>query len=154
VGWYSSLSKRAVRLNPRAGVPLSRLHAWLHEASGGRIGNRFITQGAPVLFLETVGRRSGRPRTSPLIYATDGDRYVIAASNAGAAPVPAWFHNLTAAGSAEVRVGRRRMRVTAEVAEGAERERLWAALGEVYDGYEDYAGWSEREIPVVVLTPA
>jgi deazaflavin-dependent oxidoreductase (nitroreductase family) len=154
VGWYSALSTRAVRLSPRAGVPLGRLHAWLHDVSGGRVGNTFITQGAPILFLTTVGRRSGRDRVTPLIYARDGDRYVVAASNAGAAPAPAWFHNVTAAGAGEVRVGRERTAVTPAVAEGSERERLWRLLTSVYGDYDHYQRVSEREIPVVVLTPS
>ena len=153
MGWYAALSKRAVRVNPRVAVPLGRLHSWVHRASGGRVGNTFITQGAPVLFLTTVGRRSGKTRETPLIYARDGERLVVAASNAGAAPMPAWFLNLSAAGEATVRVGRRSLRVRPRVAEDAERERLWGRLMAAYDGYAEYEDWATREIPVVVLEP-
>jgi deazaflavin-dependent oxidoreductase (nitroreductase family) len=153
MGWYSELSTRAVRLNPRIGVPLGRLHAWLNGVSGGRIGNTFITRGAPILFLTTAGRRTGKTRVTPLIYARDGERYVVAASNAGAAPSPAWFLNVMAAGTADLRVGRESATVTPAVAEGAERERLWRLLTSVYADYDHYQRVSDREIPVVVLTP-
>jgi F420H(2)-dependent quinone reductase len=153
VGWYSALSKRAVRLNARVGVLPSRFHSWLHRVTGGRLGNTFITQGAPVLFLVTTGRKSGRRRETPLVFARDGDRYVVAASNAGAARSPAWFHNLMATAGSEVRVGRQTVPVTARLAEPEERARLWGALNQAYDGYQDYQDWTRRKIPVVVLTP-
>lgn len=150
---FAELSRRAVRLSPRIGVPLGRLHGLANRLSGGRLGNTFITGGAPVLFLITTGRRSGKRRENPLIYARDGERYVIAGSNAGAGPQPAWIHNLRADPRAEVRVEGQTVPVAAEVAEGQERVRLWAELKALYDGYESYQGQTEREIPVVVLTP-
>jgi F420H(2)-dependent quinone reductase len=125
----------------------------LHRASGGRIGNRFISGGAPVLFLTTVGRKSGKRRETPLIYLPDGDRYVVAASNAGAERSPAWFHNLMAADEAEARVGRETHRVHPRLSGGAERAELWPRLQEIYDGYAPYQAQAEREIPVVVLEP-
>jgi deazaflavin-dependent oxidoreductase (nitroreductase family) len=153
LGWYSALSKRAVRIDPRVSVLPSRLHSWIHRLSGGRVGNTFITQRAPVLFLVTTGRRSGKRRETPLVYAKDDGRYVVAASNAGASAVPAWFHNLTAAPAAEIRVGRETIPVTHSLAGAGERERLWRELGRVYDGYAEYQEQTAREIPVVVLTP-
>jgi deazaflavin-dependent oxidoreductase (nitroreductase family) len=112
-----------------------------------------VTQGAPVLFLATTGRKSGSRRETPLVFARAGEHYVVAASNAGASRSPAWLHNLMASGHGEIRVGRSEFPVRARVAEGEERARLWRALGSVYDGYEEYQAWTRREIPVVVLTP-
>jgi deazaflavin-dependent oxidoreductase (nitroreductase family) len=153
MNWYASISKRAVRISPRIGVPPTRFHAWLHRISRGRLGNTFITEGAPVLFLITVGRRSGKRRLTPLIYLRDGKRFVVAASNAGAESQPAWFHNLLAAGKAEIRVGQETFAVIPRVAKGAEREHLWRRLGEIYSGYNAYQEQAARQIPVVVLEP-
>jgi deazaflavin-dependent oxidoreductase (nitroreductase family) len=147
------MSKRAVRVSPRIGVPSTRFHAWLHRVSGGRIGNTFISQRAPVLFLVTVGRKTGKRRETPLVYTRDGERFVVAASNAGAAPQPALLGNLLAAGEAAIRVERETIQVSPRIAEGAERLDLWRRLGEVYDGYDSYQAQAERQIPVVVLEP-
>ena len=68
--------------------------------------------GAPVMVLETVGRRSGHKRATPILYLRDGDTFVVLAANAGADRTPAWWLNLREAGSGEVIVGRRRIRVT------------------------------------------
>ena len=153
MSWYASLSKRAVRVSPRIGVPSTRFHAWLHRVSGRRLGNTFISQRAPVLFLVTVGRRTGKRRETPLIYMRDHERFVVAASNAGADPQPAWLGNLVAAGGAAIRVGRETIQVRPRVVEGAERSDLWRRLGQVYDGYDIYQAQAKRLIPVVVLEP-
>ena len=118
----------------------------------GRIG---LFAGQPVGLLETVGAKSGEPRTTPLLYLEDDGRVVLVASKAGSPRHPAWFHNLRA--SPEVsftdRRGRRR-RYRARVAEGRERDRLWAGVNDLYTGYETYQGRAGgRTIPVVVLEP-
>ena len=127
-------------------------HTWVYERSGGRIGARMA--GRDMLLLTTTGRRSGEPRTLPLAYLADGDALVIVASNAGQARHPAWFHNLRADARARVRMGREVFDVRAEVAEDAERQRLWPLLTAYNPPYAACERKTERTIPVVVLRRA
>ncbi len=121
--------------------------------TGGRL---MVAIGQPVLLLHTRGARSGRPRTTPLLYALHAGRYVIVASKAGARHHPAWYHNLRAHPDAvTIEIRGRRVSVHPHLAEGGEREELWRVVNDNYSGYEVYqqrAG--SRVIPVVVLTPA
>ena len=142
--------------NSGAKLPLAtawtRLHAWLYRRTGGRFVPRWF--GGPVMVLETVGRKSGRPRATPLIYLHDGDDLVVVAANAGSHRTPAWWLNLEAAGSGDVVMGRRRWRVRPRLADSRERERLWPRLVELYPPNQDYVDFTERELPVVILEPA
>jgi len=127
-------------------------HQWAYQRSGGRIGASL--GGRPMLLLHTVGRRSGEPRTATLLYATDGDRFVVVASRYGGPVNPGWYHNLLAQPDAEIQVGRRRIPVRAHVAEGEERTKLWELADRVNKGgYTTYQARTERQIPVVVLEP-
>jgi len=118
----------------------------------GRVG---LFVGQPVGLLETVGARSGQPRTTPLLYAEQERRIVLIASKAGAERHPAWYHNLIA----HPEVGfvdhdGRHGRFVAREAEGAERDALWALANDLYAGYEDYQQRTGgRRIPVIVLEP-
>jgi deazaflavin-dependent oxidoreductase (nitroreductase family) len=130
-----------------------RVNIALFKQTGGRVGGRFF--GAPVLLLHHVGRKSGQKRVSPLIYVADGDDLVLVASKGGAERNPAWFHNLVAAGEAEVELpGGERRRVRARLADDAERERLWPRCVEVYRPYASYQRSTDRRIPLVILTPS
>ena len=130
----------------------ARLQKFLFRSTKGRLGATFL--GAPVLLLDHVGRRSGELRTNPLIYLDDDPDLVVVASKGGSDANPAWFHNLMAAQDTEVELrGGVRRRVRPRVASGAERAALWSRLVEIFPSYQDYAGYTEREIPVVVLEP-
>jgi len=109
--------------------------------------------GAPVLVLETVGRRSGQLRVTPLVYARDGERVVVAPAAGGTNTKPAWWLNLTAAGEGMIVIGGERRRIRPRVAEGDERERLWRKLCEAYPGNRDYVEMLGQELTVVVLEP-
>lgn len=136
----------------RVGSKLLGVHQWLYEHTDGRVGASI--GGRPMLLLRTVGRRTGTPRTSALLYVPDGDRYAVVASKGGAPAHPGWFHNLMAAPHVEVQVGRKRIPVRARVAEGEERSRLWTRADEINQGgYSQYQSRTSREIPVVVLEP-
>ena len=139
-----SAASRAWRL-------LQRSHLALFRASGGRLGSTL--GGAKILFLHHVGRRSGEPRLSPLLYVDDRDRVAIIASKGGHPRHPAWFHNLVATPDAEIEIGRGRRPVRARIAEGEERERLWAKAVAAWPDYERYQARTDRQIPVVVLEP-
>jgi F420H(2)-dependent quinone reductase len=127
-------------------------HVAVYRATRGLIGHRF--PGAPpTLLLDSVGARSGRRRTSPLVYARDGENIILTASKGGYPRNPAWFHNLMANPDTTIQVGSRRREVHARVAEAEERTRLWPLVVAVYGGYEGYRRRTKREIPLVVLEP-
>ena len=107
----------------------------------------------PTLLLTTRGRKSGAPRPLPLIYGSAGKSYVVIASKGGMPEHPLWFRNLEAEPACELQVGAKHLRARARVAEGAERERLWAQLAEIYPPYLAYQKATQRTIPVVVLDP-
>ncbi len=127
-------------------------HTALYRRTGGRIGGRF--RGAPCLLLTVTGRKSGQPRTAPLMYGRDGDDYIVVASKGGQPTSPVWWLNLRSNPAAEVEVGAERRRVTAEEVEGEERERLWRLMTGIYPTYDAYQKKTSRVIPVVRLRPA
>jgi len=131
---------------------VSRVHVALYRASGGRIGGRFKV--APVLLLTTTGRKTGKRRTTPLLYGEDAGRYVIVASVGGAPKHPSWYLNLSGNPDATIQVGGRKLEVHADTAAADERARLWTLMTRMYPGYDDYQAKTSREIPVVTLTPA
>ena len=131
------------RVAPRIDPPLLRL-------TGGRVSSVYPV---PAMQLTTTGAKSGRPRTLPLLYVTDGDRLILMASNYGGKSHPAWYRNLVANPKVEVLAGKHSGTYTAsQIMDPAERERAWALALELYAGYGDYqkrAG--DRTIPLVRL---
>jgi deazaflavin-dependent oxidoreductase (nitroreductase family) len=116
---------------------------------------RVVTLGIlPSLLLTTTGRRSGQPRTNPLLYVRDGSGFVVIGSNWGQPRQPAWVLNLLADPTATVRLGGTRIPVRGEEATGAERNRLWQLLVAAWPAYQTYrqrAG--DREIKIFRLIP-
>ena len=109
----------------------------------------------PTLLLTTTGRKSGEPRALPLIYGEAGNGYVIIASKGGMPNHPIWYLNLEANPECELMVGSKPVSARARIAEGEERERLWAEMAKIYPPYTEYQERAEaRTIPVVVLDPA
>jgi F420H(2)-dependent quinone reductase len=139
-----SLGAKGLRLVGKLNVPLYRL-------SRGRVGGR-VGKG-PVLLLTTTGRKSGQPRTAPVLYLADGDSYVVINTNAGNAKVPAWSLNLRSNPDAEVEIGRQRVKVRARLAEGEERADLWRRHNEQYSGWDYYESKLDRQPDVFVLEP-
>lgn len=144
------LTNRSNR-TPRLASGLSRVHARLLRITGGRFAGRWF--GAPVMVLETVGRRSGEPRATPILYLRDGERLVVLASNAGSHRPPAWWLNLRDAGEGTAVLAGRRWAVRPRVSEGEERAELWARFCAMYPAADDYRGFTDREFPLVVLEP-
>ena len=130
---------------------LGRINVALYRRSGGRILGR--VGKAPILLLTTAGRRSGEPRTAPLLFLRDGDRLAVVASFGGHPSHPAWYLNLTANPDVEVEVDRERFAARARTATPEERDRLWPGLVEMYGPYASYQRRTNREIPVVLLEP-
>lgn len=107
----------------------------------------------PTLLLTTIGRKSGRSLTLPLIFGRSGRDYVVVASKGGAPNHPAWYLNLQAHPEVHVQVKAEKFDARARTAQGAERAKLWKQLVEIYGPYEQYQKKTERQIPVVVLEP-
>jgi deazaflavin-dependent oxidoreductase (nitroreductase family) len=145
-------SNRLVRKRRGRAIRWSRLHARLYQLTRGRFIPRWWA-GAPVMVLETRGRRSGELRRSPVLYLWDGDAVVVCASNAGASRTPAWWLNLREAGEGTTVIGSERTRIWPRVLEGAERERLWKAFAEMYPQLDMYTEFTERPFPLVALEP-
>jgi deazaflavin-dependent oxidoreductase (nitroreductase family) len=125
-------------------------HVRRYRETGGAVGHIW-KKGSKILLLTTKGRKSGEPRTSPLIYEADGDRYVIVASKGGAPDDPGWYRNLAKEPDVELQVQDEVFPARARTAEGAERDRLWKLAAQQWPDYDEYAKRTDREIPVVVL---
>jgi deazaflavin-dependent oxidoreductase (nitroreductase family) len=112
-------------------------------------------QGTQTLLLTTTGRRSGEPRTTPLIYAPFGeDAYTVVASKGGSDTPPAWYLNLIESPEVEVQVKGDRFRARARTAATEEKPGMWETMTAEWPAYDDYQRRTEREIPVVVLERA
>jgi deazaflavin-dependent oxidoreductase (nitroreductase family) len=133
--------------------PFGDEHVRVYRETGGEVGHIW-REDSTILLLTTKGRKSGEPRTTPLIYAEDGDRFVIVASKGGAPEHPGWYLNLEKTPEVELQVKDEVFAARARTAEGDERERLWRKANEVWKHYDEYATKTDREIPVVVLERA
>ena len=126
-------------------------HIRRYVTTGGTDGHEW-KPGVPTLLLTTTGNKSGLRRRTALIYARDGDTYLVVASNGGSAGHPAWYRNLDADPHVQVQVGDKEFDATARTATGEERERLWPLVTKVWPAYDEYQTKTARQIPVVVLT--
>ena len=127
----------------------------------GRVSNAVVRalrlrrfRGANLLFLTTVGRRSGKSRTTPLLYLADEGDWIVVASNGGADWEPGWWLNLQSGSPATVEVGGSRAPVTGAEIVGPERDRVWEVLNEKVFNYNGYQAKVSRQIAVVRLTPS
>lgn len=127
------------------------LNIRIYRASKGRLMGK--VRGTPVLLLTVSGRKTGVPRTTPVAYVKDGERFIVTGSAGGLPTEPQWFRNLRAAPQAEVEVGAQRFPVSVSVAEGDEHDRLWRLLVSQAPFFGDYQAKTERQIPMAVLTP-
>lgn len=126
-------------------------HAAVYKLTKGRIGGKF--QGVPVALVDSVGRKSGKCRTHPLLATEDGENLVIVASKGGVDKHPSWYHNLMANPDTEVNWYGDVRKVRARETKGKERERLWKQMSNVYPDYDSYQRRTDRQIPVLVLEP-
>jgi deazaflavin-dependent oxidoreductase (nitroreductase family) len=107
-----------------------------------------------LVLLTTTGRRSGEARTTPMMFQRDGDRVLVIASNIGAPQHPDWYLNLVADPHVTVEIGDETYPAIATPTEGADRERVWAMIKELYPFFADHEKATTRAIPVVALTRA
>ena len=124
----------------------------LYRLSGGRIGGRY--DKAPVLILHHVGRRSGEARETPLIYLRDGEDIVVVGSMGGSPKHPAWYLNVRdRPDDVKVEIKGSRTPVRARRATPEERDRLWPELLEMWPAWEAYTERTDREFPILILSP-
>lgn len=131
-----------------------KLHQALYEGTDGRLGHTMI--GVPTLLLRSTGRRSGKLRCNALVYAKDGDDYVLVASNGGQDRPPAWLHNVRAKPEVEVQVARARAPGRVHIVERGDEgyERLWRLVNDNNrNRYDAYQAKTSRSIPLVVVSP-
>lgn len=126
-------------------------HVAAYQDSDGEVG--YLWNGVPTLLLTVTGRHSGRPRTSALIFGRDRDDYLVVASMGGAPMHPQWYRNLRVHPEAHVQVREQKFPVRARTAEPGEKSRLWRIMTEVWPNYDVYQGRTDRDIPVVLLSP-
>jgi len=137
---------------------MSDVNTAIYRWSGGLLGSTWrvgsaFPWGIPLLLLTTIGRKTGHPRTLPLIYIEEGDNIIIVASKGGLPSVPLWCKNLVANPECDVQIKRRKMKVKARTASPEEREALWPKLVAHYPDFASYATWTDRILPVVILEP-
>jgi F420H(2)-dependent quinone reductase len=137
---------------------MSVLHRRMYRLTGGRLGKNWRVGSAmrrpvPICLLTAIGRKTGQPRTVPLVFMRDGADVVLVASKGGLPENPQWYGNVQANPDVEIEIGRQRSRYRARVADTAERARLWPRLVEVYADFASYQSWTDREIPVVICAP-
>ncbi len=136
-------------------MPVAKLladtHIFLYRASNGRIGSNVA--GLPMLLLTTTGRRSGKTRTTPLVYVEENGSYAVIASNGGSKGDPSWWLNLKSNPQAILQIGSSQLAVKARKAGAEQRKKLWKKATEIYPGYDEYQNRTDRKIPVVVLKP-
>jgi deazaflavin-dependent oxidoreductase (nitroreductase family) len=113
-------------------------HVLRYQETDGEVGYEW--NGVSTLLLTTTGRKSGKPRTTALIFGRDGDNYLVVASQGGMPTHPNWYWNLTTDPAAEIQVKAEHLTVTARTADDTEKPRLWSR--------------TDRIIPLVVLTPS
>ena len=126
----------------------------LYEESGGTDGLTLRDTGLPVIIVTNRGRKTGAIRKTPLMRVVDGNNYILVASQGGAPKHPVWYHNLKAEPNVEIRDGInvQTMRVR-EVADAAERQRLWDIAVAAFPPYQEYQDKTVRVIPVFLAEP-
>jgi len=130
---------------------MSKVNTVMYRASGGRLGGRFA--GAPVCLLTVKGRKSGRRLTVPLLYLRQGSDVVVVASKGGMSKHPLWYLNLSANPDVELEIDNDKGSYRARRASDEEKERVWPRLVEMYADFDLYQARTERNIPVLLLTP-
>ena len=149
--------KQVERLNaPSTGTVIkwmSRAQTWIFKKTNGKLGNKFL-RGAEVGILTTIGRKSGEPRDSPLLYLQEGTRIVLVASQGGRATNPMWYLNLKANPAITFHTKKERLELVAREATAAERDQYWPKLDAMYADFANYRSYTDRKIPILICDPA
>jgi deazaflavin-dependent oxidoreductase (nitroreductase family) len=126
-------------------------HVRVYRETDGEKG--YLWNGAPILLFTTKGRKSGQPRTIPIIFTPHGDSWVIIASKGGSPTHPVWYLNILDDPKVEVQVKGDRYEARARTAVSPEREEIWAEALKIWPSYDIYQSRTTRQIPVVVIEP-
>ncbi|MBT2448282.1 nitroreductase family deazaflavin-dependent oxidoreductase [Streptomyces sp. ISL-43] len=137
-------------IDPKPGWTLD--HVKLYIGSGGTEGQYW--NNTQTLLLTTIGRKSGKPVRTPLIYGEDDGRYLIVASKGGDPADPLWYLNLTEHPEVRVQVGPKVVQGVARTANSEERTAFWPLMVKHWPSYDEYQAKTHREIPIVVIDPA
>lgn len=134
------------------------INVWVYRRTNGRLMGRLrigaaFPGGVPICLLNHAGRKSGKVRTTPLLFLPDGDRVVVVASQGGLPKHPQWYLNVLADPDVTVQVGGDVRRLRARTASTSERAELWPRLVDLYADFATYQSWTDREIPVVLCEP-
>ncbi len=128
------------------------IYVTLYRLTRGRLGGKVM--GNDVLLLKTIGRKSGKKRTTPVMYLREGDSYVITATAAGAAKNPGWYWNAAKASHpVQIQVRDKVMTVSVKEAEGEQRDALYQRFIDSNASFAKYQENLARQIPVLILTP-
>ncbi len=128
-----------------------KLLRWSKGRFSSGIGTSY---GKRILLLTVRGRKTGQPRTVPLLYTPNGDdTFIVVASKAGEPDHPAWYLNIRESPDVTIEVGGRQLEMRAHETEGDERAALFAKASANYPGYTVYQARVERQIPVILLRP-
>ncbi len=131
----------------------SKSNVFLYRLTGGKIGGKF-PGGAPVCLITMKGRKTGLWRTTPLIHIPNAEGIVLVASQGGMSKNPIWYNNLTAHPQCSLQVGYQKRAMVARQASDEEKEKLWPTICSVHPGFQDYQDKTNRNIPVMVCSPA
>jgi len=138
------------RLKPNTIRRLGRVHAWLWKLCGGKLDNAFGK--LPLMMITTTGRKTGRRRTTPVLYLQDETSLIVVASFGGNDMHPAWYLNLEKCPDAEVIVKGEHRKVLARKLSPEEKKIIWPRLVQLYPQFENYQQQTRREIPLMSLT--
>jgi F420H(2)-dependent quinone reductase len=139
------------RLKPRTIRLIGRVHAWLWRLTRGRLVDGI--GAAPFILLTSKGRKTGRPRTTPVLYLEDGSNFIVVASFGGNDMHPAWYLNLKQSPEAEIVIRGERRRVTSREITREEKKLIWPQLVKLYPQFDVYQQRTSREIPLLRLLP-
>ena len=150
--WLERIYAGSVARPPRRLIRAAgTLHRFVIVSSRGRLGSDLLDH--PILLLRTVGRRTGKRRTQPLMYLREADGYLVAASFGGHDQDPAWLTNVKETPRATITLEGRDVPVLATIATPEERERWWPRFVSLSAAYGKYQRSTNRQIPIVKLSP-
>ncbi|MEB3069647.1 nitroreductase family deazaflavin-dependent oxidoreductase [[Mycobacterium] vasticus] len=139
---------------------MSRANTVAYKATGGRLGGkwrvgtkRFGKDVPDVGILTTIGRKTGEPRETPLLFLREGDRVILVASQGGRAGHPMWYLNLKANPKVTFRIRNEVLALRSRDATEAERADYWPKLDVMYPDFVNYRAWADREIAIIICDP-
>jgi deazaflavin-dependent oxidoreductase (nitroreductase family) len=137
----------------------SRANTWAYKTTNGRLGgkwrlgSRHFGAVPQVGILTTTGRKTGRPRESPLLFLREGDRVILVASQGGRTNNPMWYLNLKTNTEVTFRIRDEVLELRARDATASERAEYWPKLDAMYPDFGNYRSWTDRVIPIVICEP-